>query len=61
MDRGYDDNKIFFKLEKLEQDYVIRLTAKRKLLLSEAIALDSSFIQYKIHPHTTATLHETDA
>lgn len=32
MDRGYDDNKMFFKLEKLEQDYVIRLTAKRKLL-----------------------------
>ena len=31
MDRGYDDNKIFLKLDKLKQDYVIRLTAKRKL------------------------------
>lgn len=32
MDRGYDDNKIFLKLDSLKQDYVIRLTAKRKLL-----------------------------
>lgn len=32
MDRGYDDNKMFFKLDKLEQDYVIRLKANRKLL-----------------------------
>ena len=32
MDRGYDDNKIFLKLDALGQDYVIRLTAKRKLL-----------------------------
>ena len=31
MDRGYDDNKVFLKLDELEQDYVIRLTAKRKL------------------------------
>lgn len=31
MDRGYDDNKIFLKLDDLKQDYVIRLTAKRKL------------------------------
>lgn len=31
MDRGYDDNKIFLKLDELHQDYVIRLTAKRKL------------------------------
>lgn len=31
MDRGYDDNKMFLKLDALEQDYVIRLTAKRKL------------------------------
>ncbi|NYB76170.1 transposase, partial [Sedimentibacter hydroxybenzoicus DSM 7310] len=31
MDRGYDDNKMFLKLDELEQDYVIRLTAKRKL------------------------------
>ena len=31
MDRGYDDNKMFLKLEGLGQDYVIRLTAKRKL------------------------------
>lgn len=33
LDRGYDDNKMFLKLDELKQDYVIRLTAKRKLLL----------------------------
>jgi len=33
MDRGYDDNKMFLKLNQMEQDYVIRLTKKRKLLL----------------------------
>ena len=32
MDRGYDDNKMFLKMDELEQDFVIRLTAKRKLL-----------------------------
>lgn len=32
MDRGYDDNKMFNKLSELKQDYVIRLTAKRKVL-----------------------------
>lgn len=32
MDRGYDDNKMFLKLDELGQDYVIRLTSKRKLL-----------------------------
>ena len=32
MDRGYDDNKMFLKLDELGQDYVIRLTARRKLL-----------------------------
>ena len=31
MDRGYDDNKMFLKLDELEQDYEIRLTARRKL------------------------------
>lgn len=31
MDRGYDDNKIFLLLDELQQNYVIRLTAKRKL------------------------------
>ena len=31
MDRGYDGNKMFLKLDDLKQDYVIRLTAKRKL------------------------------
>ena len=31
LDRGYDDNKIFLMLDELQQDYVIRLTAKRKL------------------------------
>lgn len=31
MDRGYDDNKISKKLWGLEQDFVIRLTQKRKL------------------------------
>ena len=32
MDRGYDDNKMFLKLDSLNQDYVIRLKANRKLL-----------------------------
>ena len=32
MDRGYDDNKMFLKLDELKQYYVIRLTTKRKLL-----------------------------
>lgn len=31
MDRGYDDNKMFLKLDDLGQEYVIRLTKKRKL------------------------------
>lgn len=31
MDRGYDDNKMFQKLWNLGQDFVIRLTQKRKL------------------------------
>ncbi len=31
MDRGYDDNKMFLKLDNMGQDYVIRLTARRKL------------------------------
>ena len=31
MDRGYDDNKMFLRLDSLEQDYIIRLTEKRKL------------------------------
>ena len=31
MDRGYDDNKMFLKLDEPGQDYVIRLTARRKL------------------------------
>lgn len=31
MDRGYDNNKMFLKLDELKQDYVIRLTARRKL------------------------------
>lgn len=32
MDRGYDDNKIFLKLDNLKQDYVIRIKANRKLM-----------------------------
>ncbi len=32
MDRGYDDNKIFLMLDRLKQDYVIRLKSNRKLL-----------------------------
>lgn len=31
MDREYDDNKMFLKLDRMEQDYVIRLTEKHKL------------------------------
>lgn len=33
MDRGYDDNKMFLKLDALKQDYVIRVKSNRKLLL----------------------------
>lgn len=32
MDRGYDDNKMFLKLDQLQQDYVIRLTARTSVL-----------------------------
>ena len=32
MDRGYDDNKMFLKLDELGLDYVIRLKSNRKLL-----------------------------
>ena len=32
MDRGYDDNKMFLKLDEWKQDYVIRLKSNRKLL-----------------------------
>jgi hypothetical protein len=31
MDRGYDANAMFLYLDKLNQDYIIRLTSKRKL------------------------------
>jgi len=34
MDRGYDSNKIFLKLEELKQNYIIRITKSRKLFLS---------------------------
>ncbi len=33
LDRGYDDNKMFLKLDSLKQDYVIRVKSNRKLLL----------------------------
>ena len=32
MDRGFDDNKMFLKLDELGQDYVIRLKSNRNLL-----------------------------
>lgn len=32
MDKGYDNNKMFLKLEELKQDYVICLKSNRKLL-----------------------------
>ena len=34
MDRGYDDNKMFLKLDELEQDYMIRLITRRVKLFS---------------------------
>lgn len=34
MDRGYDNNKMFLKLDELNQDYITRLTTKRKLLFN---------------------------
>ena len=43
MDRGYDDNKMFLKLDELEQDYVIRLTAKSKLFFHGNGFLPHSF------------------
>ena len=43
MDRGYDDNKMFLKLDELKQDYVFRLTAKRKLFPLENGFLQRSF------------------
>lgn len=43
MDRGYDDNKMFSKLDELHQDYVIRLTSKRKLFSTENGFLQRSF------------------
>lgn len=33
MDRGYDDNKMFLKLDQLHQDYVIQITKRRNLIL----------------------------
>ena len=35
MNKGYDDNKMFLKLDELEQDYVIRLTARRSGLIAK--------------------------
>ena len=32
LDRGYDDNKMFLKLDALKQDYVIHVKSNRKLL-----------------------------
>lgn len=32
VDRDYDDNKMFLKMDELEQDYVIHLKSNRKLL-----------------------------
>ena len=32
MDRGYDDNKMFLKMDELKQEYVTRLKSNRKLL-----------------------------
>ena len=34
MDRGYDNNKMFLKLDSLNQDYVIRLKSNRKLFFT---------------------------
>lgn len=39
MDRGYDDNKIFPKPDVLCPEYVIRLTAKRKLFYHGKLVL----------------------
>lgn len=35
MGRGYDDNKMFLKLDELKQDYAIWLTSKRNLFSAE--------------------------
>lgn len=39
MDRGYDDNKMFLKLVSMNQDYVIRLTVKRKLKVCKVLTV----------------------
>lgn len=35
MDRGYDDNKMFLKLDELKQDYVIRIRKNRKIKVKD--------------------------
>lgn len=43
MDRGYDNNKMFLKLDELKLDYVIRLTTKRKQLYGKWIPATNNF------------------
>lgn len=70
MDRGYDDNKVFLKLEELKQNYVIRLTSKRKLLYrfklpGEAVEdglvfhLDEAAAFIGLRRNTSLPLHRT--
>lgn len=46
MDRSHDGNKMFLKLDELGQDYVIRLTAKRKLLYHNTLRKLKLFTYY---------------
>ena len=43
MDRGYDDNKMFLKLDELGQEYVIRLTAKENFFITTSGLLPLNF------------------
>lgn len=43
MDRGYDDNKMFLKLDELGQEYVIRLTAKESFFITTSGLLPLNF------------------
>ena len=43
VDRGYDDNKMFLKMDELGQDYVIRLKSNRKLLYHNKWTMATEF------------------
>lgn len=59
MDRGYDDNKMFLKLDSLNQDYVIRLKSNRKLFFTiNGLWLQSYAIDAKGKSRPTYSIKE---